>query len=94
MNAETKVSAKGQIVIPKAVRDKLDWPAGTRLQVEQIGGTITLRPMKGRRGTLTVEQFVARRPAYGGPALSLDEIDARIAKGMSGRFGKEYKTKR
>lgn len=94
MNAETKVSAKGQVVIPKSVRDELDWPTGTRLQVEKVGGTVTLRPIKGERGRLTIEEFIARRPKYKGPPLSLEEIDARLEQAMAEHFSKEYKIKR
>ncbi|MBV9883606.1 MAG: AbrB/MazE/SpoVT family DNA-binding domain-containing protein [Sphingomonadaceae bacterium] len=94
MNAETKVSAKGQVVIPKAVRDELAWPEGTRLRVERVGGAVTLRPIEARRGTLTVEEFVARRPKYEGPPLSLEEMDALTAREMRRRFAGEYKIKR
>jgi AbrB family looped-hinge helix DNA binding protein len=94
VNAETKVSAKGQVVIPKSIREELDWSAGTRLQVEKVGGAVTLRPVESRRGTLTIEEFVARRPKYEGPSLSLEEIDARLEQGMAEHFAKEYKIKR
>jgi AbrB family looped-hinge helix DNA binding protein len=94
MNAETKVSAKGQVVIPKAVRDELDWPAGTRLQVETVGDAVTLRPIRGRHGTLTVEEFVARHRKYDGPPLSLEEIERRTSQGMKARFTSEYKVGR
>jgi AbrB family looped-hinge helix DNA binding protein len=94
MNAETKVSAKGQVVIPKAVRDELAWPEGTRLRVETVGGAVTLRPIRSRRGTLTVADFVARRPKYEGPPLSLEEMDALTTQAMRKRFKKEYKIKR
>jgi AbrB family looped-hinge helix DNA binding protein len=94
MNAETKVSAKGQIVLPKAVRDDLNWPAGTRLEVEKIDGAVTLRPVENRRGRLTIEEFKKRVPPHKGPALSLEEIDAAVAKGMAEQFRKEYKIDR
>jgi AbrB family looped-hinge helix DNA binding protein len=94
MNAETKVSAKGQIVIPKAVREELDWPVGTRLHVEKVGKAVTLRPIIGRRGTLTVDEFIARRPKYEGAPLSLEEIERRTLQGMNARFTREYKVGR
>jgi AbrB family looped-hinge helix DNA binding protein len=31
---QTKVSTKGQVVLPKAIRDKRRWKAGTLLTVE------------------------------------------------------------
>jgi AbrB family looped-hinge helix DNA binding protein len=94
MNAQTRVSAKGQIVIPKTVRDELGWPAGTRLQIEKVGGAVTLRPVRNKPGSLTLEEFIARRPKHEGPPLSPEEMDAAVARGMAGKFAKEYKSKR
>lgn len=34
MEATTKLSSKGQMVVPKSVRDRLNWPAGAELTVE------------------------------------------------------------
>ncbi len=42
MNAQTRVSAKGQVVIPKDVRDRLHWAPGTPLDVIEKAGSVTL----------------------------------------------------
>jgi AbrB family looped-hinge helix DNA binding protein len=34
MKAATRVTSKGQVVIPKPLRDQLRWASGTRLAVE------------------------------------------------------------
>jgi AbrB family looped-hinge helix DNA binding protein len=34
MKAETRITSKGQVVIPKLVRARMKWKTGTRLQVE------------------------------------------------------------
>lgn len=94
MTAQTKMSAKGQVVIPKAVREGLNWPPGTQLEVERLGGAVTLRPAAKEQGRLTLEEFIARRPTYEGPPKSLDEIDEAVAAGMSAHFRKEYKIRR
>jgi AbrB family looped-hinge helix DNA binding protein len=45
MKAETRVTSKGQVVIPKAVRDQMKWKTGTRLEVEAThDGAVVLRP--------------------------------------------------
>ena len=44
--ATTVLSTKGQIVIPKAVREALELRAGTRLSVEIEGEAIVLRPVR------------------------------------------------
>jgi len=40
----TKLSSKGQIVIPKEVRKALKWKPGLRLEVIDTGNGVVLRP--------------------------------------------------
>jgi AbrB family looped-hinge helix DNA binding protein len=94
MTAQTRVSAKGQVVIPKSVRDELGWPPGTRLDVERVGGALTLRAAAHAGGKLTVAEFLARRPKHEGPPLTLEEIEARVERAMTEHYTKEYKTRR
>jgi AbrB family looped-hinge helix DNA binding protein len=41
----TTVSTKGQAILPKAIRDRLQWVAGTRLVVEQTADGVLLKAM-------------------------------------------------
>ncbi|MBI5479909.1 MAG: AbrB/MazE/SpoVT family DNA-binding domain-containing protein [Deltaproteobacteria bacterium] len=44
MPEETRLTSKGQVVIPKKVRERLRWRPGTRLQVHALpGGAVELR---------------------------------------------------
>ena len=45
MNDVTRLSAKGQIVIPKDVRDRLGWAQGRDLEVIPMGDGVMLRPV-------------------------------------------------
>jgi AbrB family looped-hinge helix DNA binding protein len=36
MTGATKLTTKGQVVIPKRIRDHLSWRPGTRLSVEEL----------------------------------------------------------
>ena len=46
MKTATRVTSKGQVVIPKPVRDKLRWASGTQLAVEVMGdGAVRLMPL-------------------------------------------------
>ncbi|MGF1550256.1 MAG: AbrB/MazE/SpoVT family DNA-binding domain-containing protein [Sphingomonadaceae bacterium] len=85
----TKISAKGQVVIPKASRNRLDWPSGTRLVIEQVAGGIALRPAAEERGRLTMEEFKA---AYSGSSLSMEEIDAVVEKARAEHYRREYRS--
>jgi AbrB family looped-hinge helix DNA binding protein len=47
MRSATQLTSKGQVVIPKLVRERLRWTAGTRLAVEELAdGTVRLAPMR------------------------------------------------
>ena len=79
MNAYTKISEKGQVVVPKATRDRLGWQPGTDLEVIETGDAVTLRS-KRQRNTLTVAEATARfREIYRheGPPLSIEQLSWR-----------------
>jgi AbrB family looped-hinge helix DNA binding protein len=44
--AKTRLSSKGQVIIPKAVRDRHGWATGLELEVEDRGDAVVLRPAK------------------------------------------------
>jgi AbrB family looped-hinge helix DNA binding protein len=45
MKAATVLTSKGQVVIPKALRERLRWRPGKRLAVEELaGGAVRLSP--------------------------------------------------
>jgi AbrB family looped-hinge helix DNA binding protein len=52
MHATTKLTTKGQVVIPKRIRDRLRWMPGMRLEVKVLSdGGISLKRYR-RGGTL------------------------------------------
>jgi AbrB family looped-hinge helix DNA binding protein len=46
---ETKISTKGQVVLPSPLREKLGLRPGDALDVKLEGDAIVLRPRRGRR---------------------------------------------
>ena len=47
MKTATRVTSKGQVVIPKPVREQLRWASGTQLAVEIMGGgAVRLTPLE------------------------------------------------
>ncbi len=47
MKSATRVTSKGQVVIPKSVREHLRWVSGTELAVETLGdGAVRLTLLK------------------------------------------------
>jgi len=72
----TRLSPKGQISIPKSVREAHNWEPGTELVIEDVGDAILLRP--ARLFPLAKLENVAGCLAYQGPAKTLEEMEAAI----------------
>lgn len=72
----TKVSTKGQVILPKAIRRLRNWDAGTRLVVEDTPDGVLLKPAPAFSRTRPGEVF-AMLPVSGAPK-SLDEMDAAV----------------
>jgi AbrB family looped-hinge helix DNA binding protein len=53
----TKVSSKGQVVIPKSVRDALGIGVGTVLNAEAHDGVVVLRPVRDEKRLPTREEL-------------------------------------
>jgi AbrB family looped-hinge helix DNA binding protein len=73
----TIVSTKGQVILPKAIREQRHWPAGTELAVEDTpdGVLLTAKPAF----TPTRPKDVFGSLAYNGPAKSVAEMERGIA---------------
>jgi AbrB family looped-hinge helix DNA binding protein len=72
----TTVSTKGQVILPKPIRERRQWGAGTRLVVEETPEGVLLKaaplfpPVR--------HEDVAGMLAYSGPAKTIEEMDAGI----------------
>lgn len=76
MNAQTKLSAKGQIVIPKDVRDRLGWEQGSAIEVVQVGEGVLLRSARRKQG-ISVDEATARLRKiirYNGPPIPMERL--------------------
>jgi antitoxin PrlF len=81
---EATLTSKGQITIPKPVRDHLRLESGDRVDflVTETGDVI-LRPA---RRSIRELRGLLRRP---GRAMSLDEMDAGIRRKMTEKYGRK-----
>lgn len=77
--AKTTLSTKGQIIIPREIRERRGWAAGLTLEVEERGDGIVLRPVRALPRS-TVDDLLGCLP-YKGRPKTLEEMDAGIAKG-------------
>jgi AbrB family looped-hinge helix DNA binding protein len=76
--ADTTVSTKGQVVIPKDVRDRLGWRPGTALEIEERGDRVVLRQV--RRAQRTTIDDLRGCLRYDGPPMTIEEMDEGIAR--------------
>lgn len=72
----TKLSSKGQVIIPKSFRTAHNWDTGLELMVIEMGDGLLLRPKAPFEET-TLEQ-VAGSLRYTGKAKSQTDIDAAM----------------
>lgn len=79
----TRLSSKGQVILPKAVREARNWEPGTEFTVEEVDDGVLLRPVKPFKPT-TLEEVVGCT-GYKGPARSLEDMERAVARGVRER---------
>ena len=72
----TTVSTKGQVILPKAIRQRRHWEPGTRLVVEDTAEGVLLKAAPVFAPTRPED--VAGMLAYRGRPKTLEEMDAAI----------------
>lgn len=78
MGFEITLSSKGQIVIPKDVRDALDLKSGEKLSVHREGRRIILEPTARIQPRISYEEFRRRVPRYDGPTVAAEDMTSRV----------------
>jgi len=76
---KTRLSNKGQVVIPKAIRALHGWNPGLEFVIENVVDGIKLKPIKPYKET-KIEEVIGC-VGYKGPRKSLKDMEAAIAKG-------------
>jgi AbrB family looped-hinge helix DNA binding protein len=79
----TKLSSRGQVVLPKSVRDARGWEPGTKFAVEEVSEGILLRPLRPFPSKSFDEVFACLK--YTGRAKTLRQMEKAIARGVRAR---------
>jgi len=80
----TKLSTKGQIVLPKEIRSAHAWGPGTEFTVEETAGGILLRPAR-RFPPIKIEDVAGCLHPKRGKAKTIEEMDAAIRRAVARR---------
>ncbi len=73
----TTVSTKGQVILPKAVREQKRWEAGTRLTVENTEEGVLLKA--ARSFAPTDIDAVCGSLRFEGKAKTIEDMDSAVA---------------
>jgi len=80
----TKLSSKGQVIIPKPLRTAHHWESGQELVVIDVGDGILLKP-KTPFAESDINE-VASCLKYNGKAKTLEDMDAAIKRGIKANY--------
>lgn len=90
MNANVKFSAKGQVVIPKDVRDRYRFVNGAVVEIVETPEGVLLKRPKIQKAATAEEAWARIRAAvhYDGPYVSDDDIRDGIERAIKEKYGK------
>ncbi len=89
MNVRATMSSKGQLVIPKAVRDAHGWQEGMEFEFIEKGQEVTIRPVRKfdpRFPPISWEKFERDRIKIDRPFPTDEEIDGALIAEAKRRF--------
>ncbi|MCF6264091.1 MAG: AbrB/MazE/SpoVT family DNA-binding domain-containing protein [Xanthomonadales bacterium] len=80
----TRLSSKGQVIIPKPLRAAHHWEAGQELIVIDLGDGVLLKPKTPFDETDIAD--VASCLKYKGKPKSVDDMNSAIKQGIKGKY--------
>ncbi|TWH01084.1 AbrB family looped-hinge helix DNA binding protein [Mesorhizobium sp. J18] len=78
MNVRAKISSKGQLVLPKAVRDEFGLVAGSEVNIETMVDRIILTPLLRKERKKYTFDEVAGFLKYDGPPVTLEDMERGV----------------
>jgi len=74
----TKLSTKGQVILPKEIRDRRNWQSGMRLIVEETPEGVLLKPERRFPSTTFDEVFGRLKGKTDGRPRTIEEMDEAV----------------
>jgi AbrB family looped-hinge helix DNA binding protein len=74
---KTRLSTKGQLIIPKEIRERRGWKVGTELAIEDTSDAVIIREVAAVRPTKLRDVLGCLR--FSGKPKSLSEMEEAIA---------------
>ena len=80
MNAKARMTSKGHVVLPKAVREAHGWKEGTEFEVVNGVDFVTLKQVNTdpQLASISFSEFVSLIPSYDGPEITDEMIEEAI----------------
>ena len=85
MNTQTRISSKGQVVIPKDIRESLQLKPGEVLNVSREGRRIVLEAVRAPRERISYEEFRRRVPRHEGSPVSIEDMSLAVDRMLAER---------
>ena len=76
----TRLSSKGQVVLPRHIRSAHEWEPGVEFSVEDTPDGVLLRPLRPFKATRLQEVFGCA--GYTGPAKTIEDMEVGIVAGV------------
>lgn len=83
---ETTVSTKGQVILPKAIRQRREWDAGTRLIVEETPDGVLLKRAPAFESSEPKDVFGLL--PFSGEPKSLEDMESAVLAEARRRHGR------
>ena len=83
---KVKLSSKGQVILPKSVRNAHGWQPGMEFILEEVAEGVLLKPFKPFEPTRLED--VIGCAGYKGPAKTLEEMEQAIERGVKERHAR------
>lgn len=82
--SSVRLSSKGQVIIPKPIRDTYHWETGQELDLIDTGNGILLQPKAPFAESSLAD--VAGCLQYSGKRKSIDDMNKAVAEGLQAQF--------